>query len=236
MKALRQALLLVLFLALVDALFGFGGLIVLPLHFAFGWTFSLTRAAQHFQPSWTILWWSAALIAFVLFLYWFCAGFSNERARLRTVAAVTGASLFVIVAGMSLAGSVHQVAWLANSNEPWLRSHFTGRRSHMAHAALFAGRLVEIGSTREQWEKEWRRAPENDELMPVGGGFHSRYATHLRSKPDGTVQEVVLWPRNGDDFRKIGGVIARRDDGQDYVSREKLLAYLQASEEPRHDR
>lgn len=228
MRIVRPSLLVLLLLVVADLfLFGFSTLFVYPLHFLFGWIFSIVRLAEHIQFSWPVAWWIAGLIAFVLLLSWFCAGFKTAGARLRIVSTFTAMTLCVILAGMSLAGSVHQVAWLATSEEPWIGRSFGSRRAALNHAGMLAGELMESDSTREKWEKAWRGVSENGVPDRARPDFHSHFATHLRTNRDGIVEEVVLWPRNGDDFRKIGGMIVNRPHGWDAVSRETLLTYLQ---------
>ena len=137
---------------------------------------------------------------------------------------------------MSLAGSVHQLAWLAASDESWFDGRFSRSRGALLQAASVAGHLVESASTRQEWENAWRGLAEDGAPDRDQPEFHSLFATHLRTKRNGTVEEVVLWPRNGDDFRKIGGMIVGGRTARESVSRENLLTYLQTQPEADDER
>ena len=235
MKISRRALQTVLLLVALDLFLGSGGLLELAARFAFGWIYSFARFSQRFEFTWAHAWWITGLVAFVLLLTWFFAGSGTARGRCRIVSVFTGICFCALLAGMSLAGSVHQLAWLATS-ESGPSGDLNHRRAALFEAASIADALMQTQPGRDEWENAWRGAIENGVPDRPEPHFHAHFATHLRVAQNGTVQEVVLWPRNGDDFRKIGGMIVRGRTTHEAVSRERLLTYLHSQRELENER
>ncbi len=235
MKALRSAFLLLLCLVSFDVMLGLG-LMEPPIHFAIGWIFSIIRMVGQFEPSWSLAWWIVGLVAFVLLLQRMCGTFSKESPRLKTVATFTGLSWCAILSGMCLAGTVHQVSWLSTSEEPWLKYRSSRGRMVLYHAGALASGLIEDLLERKEWEKRWRATPVPLSASGPPSNAHSVYATHLELNRYGQVEEVVLWPRNGEHFKKFGGMIAKKDAGARQVEQAQLLHYLETMPEVKHER
>lgn len=210
----------------------FGEMMVPVIHFGIGWVFAAIRLAEQMKFSWGFAWWTFGILFFVLALRWFVAATWRMRPSLRLMSALTGVFLFVLLAGMSMAGSMHQLAWLATSEEPWFSSRLGMLRARLADASASAAALLTEFRERESWDKEWRALTGHSrsstgQRLPL----HSTYATHLRMRDDDTIHEVILWPRNAEDFKRGGGMIVLRGGERKYVTQPELLAALEIPKE-----
>jgi hypothetical protein len=180
------------------------------LHFAFGWIFSSARLVNAFEGSLAPLWWTAACIGLVIGTHFFLNSWRNGALRWRTTVVVMGTLFMVLLSGMAITGTTHQVAWLATSSEPWIHS-FRGYRSRafLHEAVQFIEDVFEEPMKLEVWHSHWR-APLD---TPKGESMHERFATFVTTDSNGLVSEVLVWPRDKRSFDAIGGfVVAANGD------------------------
>lgn len=222
MKSPRIIIYGLLFLLLVAVALGdqFTPVVLLAL----GWIPASARIIDQVKSWWPLLWWSAGFLGAVLLLLWFCKGLTGKRAMLRPIAALSTIALCVLLAGMCLAGSVHQVAWLASSKEPWY--WYSSSWSHLDRAAHAAASILKDSSNPERWTEMWLQTEWEKGAPQARRSLHEIYATHLRTDASGRIAEIILWPRDGSDFRENGGKVITRDGEYDEYKRADLLEYL----------
>ena len=200
-------------------------------HFALGWVFASSRLINSFEGSLAPLWWILACMGLVFGAHLFFKSWKYDTLRWRTSFTAVGFLLLTVLSGMTIAGTIHQVAWLATSSEPWIDS-FRGSRGHASlhHAAHFIDDVLDGPVKFGRWNSHWR-APLS---TPKGESMHEMFATFVSIDPEGTITEVIVWPRDKSTFDKVGGyVVPSTADPESYRSPELIEILKQRRGEKR---
>lgn len=222
MRALTWFLQAALFLITV-ILFGLEAFLEPVLHFALGWVFSSARLINAFEGSLAPLWWILASVGLVIGAHLFLASWKHRVLKWRTSFAAVGVLLLAVLSGMTIAGTIHQVAWLATSSEPWIHS-FRGSReeAYLRHAATFIDDLLERPMKVEVWNAHWRTPRE----IKDRASMHDMFATSVSINSDGEVTEVIVWPRDTRTLDRVGGYVVPASADPDPYRAPELIEIL----------
>lgn len=233
-----MAALAIIVLLVLSGLFD---LLAVPLTLAFwfaaGWIFALPRLTESWHWSSALWWWVGGCVALAIGVHWFLRTIRRQapqRLRLRTSLALLSLAWLAIFAGMSLAGSVHQVGWLAGTQEPLFGSPRSERLHTMnllSSAARAAHAIVQEHSSFDAWQREWK----SDAWFSTGSPLaaHQNFASRVIVDAHGKVATIYLWPRDGKVFQAIGGVaITAADERPRQIGASDLARELQRVSQP----
>lgn len=143
-----------------------------------GWASFFARVIPQVRIHWpTVVMGLAAFVTFIFGLHWFLSQFTSQGAssvgraprrwRFRWTAAAVAMTIVTFAAGISLVGIVHQISWLASSDQPSVGesiSHYPGQDAR--------GNLKMLSLGINTAESALRRLPPSASLSPSGQALH----------------------------------------------------------------
>ncbi len=217
------------------------GLFELPFVLATGWVSFLARIVPKVTWNWDLVGMSIVSAAVILLLaHWFSNWIVKNAASARgvewrwpwkwTICALMSIGLFFLV-GMCVGGIVHQLGWMASSQEPW----YEAKR----------GKVLDI-SNMKQVDLAIRLALEDAdgniesarrELWKSGNGFFSqskssppmmqKYHLLVVNGEDGKAMGTIIFPRDGQKRVAVGGYYNFNETNGGLISSPKLQELLQ---------
>lgn len=210
----------------------------LPLDFLvavfFGWAFFLWRVVPEVTVSWPgVATAMAAFGGFAVGLHQLLkrvplpdsSDSPPDRWQARSTAAIAGAVVVLFVAGISVVGAIHQVAWLATSGEPFAESNWEA-----AERSQSRDNLHNIGLAAHNYHDAFGTFPPGGLFTEDGLPLHS-WETHLLNYLDARPLRTDIdmtrpWtdPIQGDVFRERMALFEnpmmrkRRGDGDPYLN------------------
>lgn len=190
-----------------------------------GWAVFLVRTLPKVSVSWSGLG-MGVLCSLILigtlhsFCKWFARSRNGEAWKWGSTLAIFGLAAVLFLATMGITGLVHQIAWLAASNEKWMVRAPSMERYDLMSFSMQLGAAVE----RNGWNTEDRNAYWGDIST---SGRYSREVFQTLFLPDaGTITNVVIFHRDPRLWERIGFSTISRGEGHTYHRWEEIRQYV----------
>ncbi len=173
---------------------------------ATGWITELGRLAKAFHPSWpSLAWFAGGLAGLMIGAHLFVRSLRRGSGiwRFRATSASVGLGLFTILAGMALGGTVHQLGWLFGSGQPVVESSLR-RSDRFVYRPVSS--WVQRTISRESKVEDWRASLSTAAPQKLSELF----VTLVFPNEQGTVEKIAVRVRDGNQFRKMGGLLLER--------------------------
>lgn len=223
---------LVLFL-LMFLLAGMGsGFVELIFNAVFGWVMFLQRTLPQISLNWSLIGLAAMACLGILGLtHWFLGWVTKAKNGdfswpvKWTISAVIGLALLFLV-GMSIGGIAHQIGWMTTSAEPLFerKSKRFYDMINMKQVAL----AIRIASEDEKGNLDnvrkalWTSPNVYFNQNKTAPSFPQTYHVLIITKPDGTIEGAIIFPRSIASQKIAGALLASNENDWDYTAADKL--------------
>ncbi len=218
------------------------GLIDLGVSVLFGWIKFLADVWPRISWNWGAIWTAFLCLGLALllshwFLDWLCRGIASARGKTFswpwkwTVCGSVGIGLCFLV-GMAVAGAVHQIGWIAGSEEPLFQDRYRRSAHYMEiqNACYVIERCLKSTSTVESLRADVATTIEARE------GRYSVQEPNLQSlhllmlvASDAKVEGVLVFPRNVDARSTFGGAY-QGQAGRQTIPPNDLMKFIGTNE------
>lgn len=225
-------LILFLLMFLLGALGVGSGQVELGFTLAFGWVYFLKRTLAQIVWNWSLVGMAGVSAILVLFLaHWFFGWLTKIRsASFRwpvrwTVSGLVGIGLLFLV-GMAIGGIVHQVGWMAASDQPLFelkgRRFYEFNNMRQLELAVYMASEDAQGNLEKMRQVFWKTPNEYFNQSKDFASFMQAYHVLIVTKADGTIEGSIIFPRNIASQKTTGGLLRIGNQDRDSIPAAKL--------------